>query len=70
MEFNQKTPRYFLLDEDFCFLTFQLAQGNTIPRVNNPSIGPPHMPWMEREACGADKKDKLRAAAEGKHAKF
>lgn len=32
-------------------LTFQFTKGNTIPKVNKPSIGPPHMPWMLRAAC-------------------
>ena len=34
-------------------LTFQFTKGNRIPRENKPSIGPPHMPWMLRAACGA-----------------
>ena len=34
-------------------LTFQFTKGNRIPRENKPSIGPPHMPWMLRAACGS-----------------
>lgn len=30
---------------------FQFTKGNTSPKVNKPSIGPPHMPWMLRAAC-------------------
>lgn len=40
-------------EESYGRLTFQFTKGNRIPRENKPSIGPPHMPWMLRAACGA-----------------
>ncbi|KPP65855.1 hypothetical protein Z043_115697 [Scleropages formosus] len=35
--------------------TFELVQGNRIPREKMPNIGPPHMPWMLRAACRTER---------------
>ena len=54
---DHEFPQYELNYYDLCLVysqrtpTHVLAQGNSIPRVNSPSIGQPSMPNRESAAC-------------------